>query len=242
MRVLLLLCILVAGALPLPSQTTPPPTLTVSGEVLDVFTGAPLQDAVIRLPDAGRSAVTDAQGRFTLRDIPPGNQKWVVGRLGYATWEQELEAEDGAEYTVRLLPRPEVLEGITVVVDRFETRRRATTTSVFALDRRQILSSASGNALDLVRTHGQVQLRRCSAEDPDHAPRCALIRGRLEPVQVCIDDRPALGGPEELLTYLPQEVYLVETYAGGAMVRVYTTWYVERLARNQRQLPPIAAC
>jgi hypothetical protein len=58
-------------------------------------------------------------------------------------------------------------------------------------------------------------------------------------VQVYIDDRPAFGGMEELETYAPHELYALESYAGGRMVRAYTMWFMEDLARKKRRLDPV---
>jgi hypothetical protein len=58
-------------------------------------------------------------------------------------------------------------------------------------------------------------------------------------VQVYIDDRPAFGGMEELEMYAPHELYAIESYAGGRMVRAYTMWFMEDLARKKRRLDPV---
>lgn len=224
------------SAAPLRAQGVPAaPGMVVTGQVLDVHTGAPLPEAIVSVPRLKLRAATDARGNFTLRGITPGAHRWVVHRLGYASWEQELEAEDGAEYEVRLLPRPIVLEGISVTVDRLETRRRAVATSVRAVTREQILSSAAATPLDLLRRAG-VWATPCSAESA--GTECAYVRGRLTRVAVVIDERPAPGGLEQLAAYLPQEIYLIETYGGGTGVRAYTTWFMEQVAKGKARLNP----
>lgn len=234
-----------ALAAPLAAQSAPaaqeaqPSRITVRGEVRDVSTGAPLRDAVVSLPALGRMVGTDEQGRFVLREIPSGTQRWIVSRIGYASWDQEVDAnEDGAAYTAGLLPRPEVLEGITVVADRFETRRRSAGTSVYAVERTDILASAAPNALEVLPIRTGLHLLPCNSRNTDLG--CAMIRGRLTRVAVYIDEEYAPAGLEQLRSYQPHELYMIEAYYGGEVVYAYTTTFVETLARTRRSLAAVA--
>ncbi|HEV2736603.1 MAG TPA: carboxypeptidase regulatory-like domain-containing protein [Longimicrobiaceae bacterium] len=228
-----------ALAAPLAAQDATPARITVSGEVRDVATGTPLRDAVVSLPGLGRMVGTDEQGRFVLREIPAGTQRWIVSRIGYASWDQEVDArEDGAAYTAGLLPRPEVLEGITVVADRFETRRRSAGTSVYAVERTEILASAAPNALEVIPIRTGLNLLPCNTRNTDVA--CAMIRGRLTRVAVYIDEEYAPAGLEQLRSYQPHELYMIEAYYGGEVVYAYTTTFVETLAKTKRSLAAVA--
>ena len=66
------------------------------------------------------------------------------------------------------------------------------------------------------------------------------MRRRGEYVQpiVYIDERRAFG-LDELASYPMNDIYLVESYDGGRMVRVYTTWFMQRLARGNLGLQNI---
>lgn len=232
-----LLALLMAPALRAQQQPAAPASVSVGGEVLDALSGAPVRDAAITLPDLGRSVFTDERGHFSLRGIPSGPQRWVVTRLGYATWEQEVDVQqDGASFTARILPRPEVLEGITVVVDRFETRRRSAATSVRVAERRDILTSAASNAMELIPSRMGLTITPCSTAEPDMM--CAWVRGRLTRPRVYVDEQ-APGYLEHLLTYQPHELHVIESYYGGEVIYAYTTAFVERLARNRRSLAPL---
>lgn len=62
-----------------------PGVADVSGTLLDSFTGAPLAAARVTVQGAtGVSVVTDAQGRFQLTGVPPGEQALVVVASNYA--------------------------------------------------------------------------------------------------------------------------------------------------------------
>lgn len=54
-----------------------------------------------------------------------------------------------------------------------------------------------------------------------------------------VDDRPAVGGIDDLDMYDPQELYAVETIQGGTYINVYTVAYIERLARSGREPWPL---
>jgi len=238
-RCLPLACALALYAAPaLRAQQPPAPaSVRVSGEVLDAVSGAPVAEAAITLPDLGRSVFTDEKGQFTLRGIPRGPQRWVVTRLGYAAWEQEVDVrQDGAAFTARILPRPEVLEGITVMVDRFETRRRSAATSVRVAERRDILTSAASNAMELIPSRVGLTVIPCSTAESDMM--CAWVRGRLTRPRVYVDEQ-APGYLEHLLTYQPHEMHVIESYYGGEVIFAYTTQFVERLARSRRPLKPV---
>jgi len=238
----LLLCALASA--PLRAQETPaaasgPRTISVSGEVLDAVTGSPIRDVVITLPGLGRKVATDAQGRFALQNIWPGTQKWVVSGLGYARWEEDVEAtEDGAVFTVRILPRPEMLQEITVVADRFKVRRAAEARSVRVVERKDILGSAGPSAFEVVAHRAGVRPMVCPSGGNDY--NCTTVRGRTVQPSVFIDDVRNPGGLEALRSLIPEELYLVESYAGGRAVRVYTNWYVEKMSQMGTRLPPLA--
>jgi hypothetical protein len=56
----------------------------------------------------------------------------------------------------------------------------------------------------------------------------------VQPV-VYIDERRAFG-LEELEAYPTFDIYMVEAYDSGRMVRVYTNWFVQKLARGNMPL------
>jgi len=56
----------------------------VVGTVTDAASGAPISGAVVALPDLDRTVVTDARGRYVVRDVPAGPQHVSVRRVGFA--------------------------------------------------------------------------------------------------------------------------------------------------------------
>lgn len=66
---------------------------------------------------------------------------------------------------------------------------------------------------------------------------CIWWRGRpIRPI-VCIDDRP-VGGVDVLIGYPADLMYRFEVFRSGQMIRVYTEWFIERVAEGRRILTP----
>jgi hypothetical protein len=238
-----LIALALAGLCLLPSNAhsqTAAPGLEVRGRVLDGITGAAVEGAVVELRDARRKAAADSSGVFWLHAVGPGMHHWVISRLGYAAWEEDMEIEDGDEFTIRLLPRPEVLEGITALVSRLAVRRNASGVTAHAIERAEIKLSASPDVADLVRTRFGLAGVPCPAVTGTEGERsCAWVRGELVQVAVFVDERRLPGGLSDLNFYVPQEVFTIETFYGGAMVRVITDIFAARLAKGDVSLLPL---
>ncbi len=213
-----------------------PPFL--AGVVVDAGSGAPISGALVALAARNRGVLTDAEGRFTLRDLKPGSQALTVAQLGYDSLRTEVKVEGGpATVVLRLRPNPVVLEGIQVVSDRLRSRRNSIASSVWAFDRRALQTSGARDALDFVRSRTSLTPTPCL--DRMSMASCAYVRGRPTPVAVYIDDVPVFGGLEFLDSYRPEELYLVEVFSGGRQVRVYTNWFVEWSAKTGRRPAPV---
>ena len=238
-----LIVLALAGLCLLPSRAAsqaqaPAPGFEVRGRVVDVVTGAAVEGAVVELRDPRRKAAADSAGAFTLRAVGPGVHHWVISRLGYAEWEEDMEVEDGDELTIRLLPRPQVLEGITAIASQLAQRRNGLGVTVHAIERDEIKLSASPDVAGLVRNRFGIAGVPCGNVGQAEST-CAWVRGELVPVTVFIDERRALGGLNDLTLYLPQEIYSIEVYYGGSMVRVFTDTFAARLARGEVYLLPL---
>lgn len=78
--------------------------------------GVPLAQARVAVVGAGRVAITDAEGRFVLRPLPPGRHRLEVSRIGYAPAIREVVVPNAgaAEAEIVLVPTPLALPGIQV--------------------------------------------------------------------------------------------------------------------------------
>lgn len=56
---------------------------TISGTVIDSLTGEPLDSVTVSYRGAGQTLTTNAQGEFTLTDVPPGVYVFDLSKYGY---------------------------------------------------------------------------------------------------------------------------------------------------------------
>jgi hypothetical protein len=253
-------------AVPLAAQQASAPPegprrLVIPGRVLDATTGEPLAGAVVRLTDGDALAVTDSAGSFVLRAIPPGTHPWQISRLGYATWNEDVQVEpEDEEFTIRLLPRPRVLEGLVVVADRLGDRRATSGMTVELLEHSEIVRTAGSDLYIFLQSRLGVPLVPCGSSvqevanrgrvhapvpaDPVHSgdeveKNCAWVRNRRVEISVFIDEQRATDGLSQLRATPPADVHSIEVFSGGSMIRVYTEAFVQRAARDGLTLLPL---
>lgn len=88
---------------------------TISGRVTDALSGEPMYMAYVMAKEAGLWAVTDAEGRFSLKDLPAGQITIVVSFLGFEDWQKKLNlTEDISGYIIRLNALSLSLEEVVV--------------------------------------------------------------------------------------------------------------------------------
>jgi hypothetical protein len=219
----------------LAAQDRPAGTATVVGRVVDATTGAGVPRAQVRLPALDRLVLANEEGYFLIDGLTEGEHEFAFRRLGYADWDQTTIVKDGDRLTVRMLPRPAVLEGITVTANAFEVNRRRVAMRVDAVDEETIVASGLTNAVDILASRANVTVTSCP---PTNERQCVWVRNDLVRPSVWIDDEPAPGGLTQLLTYAPAEFYTIEAFGGGVVIRAYTRNYVSRLAETgQRPMP-----
>jgi iron complex outermembrane receptor protein len=71
-----------------PASVLPPPH-TLSGRVAD-SSGTALSDVRVRVLELGRATTTDAEGKFTLAQVPSGTYEVAFSRIGYAPAVQRV--------------------------------------------------------------------------------------------------------------------------------------------------------
>lgn len=195
--------------------------------------GALAVGAFVSLEGEDWGTLTNAAGRFVLPGVRAGEVTLTVELIGYETLTWTGTVEDGAQLTLALASKPIVLEGLTVLADRFESRRRATATSVRWFDRTTLASSPYPTALDFLAGRGGLARVTCRGT---WSSECVLARGRVVEPSVWVDEARHIGGLDYLRTLQPHELYMVEVYAGGRHIRAYTHRYMEWAAAG-RALP-----
>ncbi len=89
----------------------------VTGTILDEQTKAPIAGAVVKLEAAGRQAISDAQGAFTIV-AQRGNQVLTIEKKGYQRKRVAINHQHELEVSLRyMLPRREHTEAEEVVLE-----------------------------------------------------------------------------------------------------------------------------
>lgn len=88
----------------------------VLGVVRNGASHEPLPGAVVSLPTLGRTTLSDSAGSYGLYDLPPGEQRLVVHRIGFADHDIQVMIAPGTplEISVALEPRPIPLAPVEV--------------------------------------------------------------------------------------------------------------------------------
>ena len=218
-----------ATALPASAQPEKPACndddARIVGVIVDAATEAPLAGAHASVEASEWGSLTTDDGRFLLCGLGAGIHVVTIERLGYVTLESSIEADaSGEPVALHMRPDPVLLEGLEIVTDRFERRRRAVATSVRAFDEETIASSGYWSAADFVDLRAGVITTPCGMS------RCVYYRGRRVSPRVYLDEFPLMGGWSELETIPTSMLYMVEVYRRGTHIRAYTHHFMKRAA------------
>jgi hypothetical protein len=71
-------------------QAVQGPLAGLTGTVVDARTGAPLEQVLVTVEDAAKSALTDPQGRFQIDSLTPGTHRVTVSVVGYALFRKDV--------------------------------------------------------------------------------------------------------------------------------------------------------
>ncbi len=197
----------------------------IVGLVIDASTDAPLKGAYVSVATSEWMSLTTDNGRFLLCWIGSGTHVVMVERLGYHTLIVQLDATaSGDPVHLRMSPDPILLEGLEIVADRFEGRRRAAPTSIQVYDQEELASSQYWTVAEFVDSLPGVFIARCGFNP------CIYYRGRVVRPRVYLDESPLIGGWSMLHTVPTSQLYMIEVYGRGTHIRAYTHGFMERAA------------
>ncbi len=204
----------------------------IIGQVVEVGSGAAVSGATVTPRDRRETVVTDEEGRFFLGEVRPG-ERLQVSMLGYEPGEAAVPS-GGGPLTIELEPDPVLLEGLRILADRFEERRRSVGHTVRVFDRIALLQTEYHNVLDLIERRTRLSPAPCPGMTS--VSECTRQRGGFRPVVVYVDESEA--DLQHLRGYSPDDMYLVEVYRSGSHIRAYTNWWVERIGKRGQDLAP----
>lgn len=234
------------AAAPAPGQTPDgDASVVLRGRVIDATNGIPLPGARVSWDDTRRVAVTDTAGRFELADVR-GRGFLRVDHYGYGetSWVMMIGDSDMDLGDLRVRPDPLLVEGVTVVAERIATieqrlrnRRNAVPVAVRMFGQDRLVTTAARDMVDFLRLEGGLHPASCGRWTM--GSMCVFRRGRVVEPRVFIDEAPAIGGMDQLASYRPYELHLVEVFSSGLEIRAYTRHFMERMVRRPRTLIPI---
>jgi hypothetical protein len=208
----------------------------VRGIVRDASDDRPLVGATVSFPFANRRWVTltDGEGSFRVGGVQPGIHWIQATHLGYEGAAISIPVGSGSDHPVEIALRPDtaLLRGVAELSARMQSDRRAMARmTVRHVDRERIAASPWWrDAQDLLRYAG-LNVVRC--DDPSSGGTCVAGRGgSTTATRVCIDGAVVNGGLDQLRTYHPRELHLVEVFGRGRIVHAYTVAYMEHYGRR----------
>jgi hypothetical protein len=214
------------GGIEFPGEEAPADSVTMHGRVTDISTGFPVAFAAVRFPQVGRTALTDAEGRFVLRDLPAGPLLIEISSLGYEPRDLVVLARAGEGVEIELQPEPVVLEGIVATIDRLGQRTSRIPYSVYAWGEADLAAFGRPSVNEFLSEQPWLMCIDDSCN--------TLVQARARAPFLFIDEihRPWVY----LKTYDTAELYRIEFIRNCPMVRVYTRAYMERVARGRVRL------
>jgi len=186
----------------------------IRGQVVDAGSRVPLQGVLVTAPLAGSSVLTDSTGAFSLSFIEDRGYALIAEDMGYRS----------------LVPDSAMLSGLAVLQERLEDRRRLRGGRVQLIEHDSLTVSTAASAYTLVR-RAVPMARACSSQTEN---LCVPGGSRERAVRICIDDQRPPAGASTLESYDPSGLWLVEIYSNGSRVRVYSRWFVDRIARTKQ--------
>lgn len=131
----------------------------LSGKVLDARTLEPLPGATVYLADAKTGAVTDINGKYSIRNISAGNYLIEVSSVGFASITEQIQLSGNYEKDFLLQPSILENEGIMVTGVSTATKIRRTPVPVTIMSKRELTALTATNLIDaLTKNPGVAQI------------------------------------------------------------------------------------
>lgn len=147
---------------------------TVSGTVVDESSGQTLPGVNIMLEDTQQGDATDSEGEFEITDVEPGEYTITASYVGYNTYEETIEVEEGdTEIEISLVSDTEELDEV-VVTAMGQTRTEESVSTA--------IQEVSGDDLNLT----------------DNTNLAGSLSGKVSGVQVVSTPGSNIGGSEKI--------------------------------------------
>jgi iron complex outermembrane recepter protein len=126
--------------------------VSLSGKITDIKTGEPLPGASVYFADDKIGTIADAQGKYSLNNIPSGHHIIEISSAGYATLVEHIELTSNIEKDFALSSVVIENQGVIITGVSGATSIRKSPVPVTALRKSALLQSSATNIIDAL-TH-----------------------------------------------------------------------------------------
>ena len=154
--------VLVAAALAWAAPAWTQATGTIVGTVVDDDSGQALETALVYIPALDLGGMSDAQGQFTIADVPVGEHQLRAELIGYSSATTTVAVEAGQTTTVELRIKPAalLLEELAVTGTAVKDSPVSSTYAVAVTGRDKMAEQGSPQAVDFFKnlsaSHGVI--------------------------------------------------------------------------------------
>jgi TonB-linked SusC/RagA family outer membrane protein len=211
---------------------------TISGRILATGSSEPLADARVMIVNSTTSTLTNAEGRYTLRNVPAGAVEVRVNRVGYQEQKKPVTIASGASATVDFFMLPTIAQLQEIVTTATgEQRKVEIGNAVSTIDAaKRVEETPIHNMADLLVAKAPGVI--VSPPNMTGAAQTIRIRGNSsislnnDPIFIIDGVRmnsstinPGVGGTQQsmLNTLSPEEIEDIEIVKGPSAATLYGT-------------------
>jgi TonB-dependent starch-binding outer membrane protein SusC len=213
---------------------------TITGQVVDRSNQRPLVGVQVMIPALEMGTLTDAQGGFSLGNVPVGTHQLAAQFIGYERVTQQVDVASGETTTVNLqmVSRAIALDEVVVTASPAgEARRRAIGTNVASVNVEQALRDAPITSLNDVLQAREPGIVNMSSSGSTGTAGLNVLRGitsltqdnqpliYVDGVRLDRSNRSEVATGGQTLSRLndinPQDIARIEVIKGSAATAMY---------------------
>ncbi|MEM9362525.1 MAG: TonB-dependent receptor [Bacteroidota bacterium] len=107
-----------------------PCTNSVSGKVLDAETKAPIPYVTVKVKDSEKYALTDEEGKFSIKGLCSDTNTLIISSLGYSVATSEHNHEHDELTNIYLTPKAVGLKEVTIQAEKSKTKGTETISQI----------------------------------------------------------------------------------------------------------------
>jgi TonB-linked SusC/RagA family outer membrane protein len=156
---------------------------TITGVVKEAESGAPVLGAIVNIPGTPFQTISDAQGRYTLRNVPMGNQTIDARRVGFSPSHDENVQVNSANFVhdIKMIQVPLSLAAVTTAATVDPTSGYKTPFVVDIISAANLPAPSTGATINIQGKVAGVAVTRSSGTTNGDEP-WVQVRGNDSPI------------------------------------------------------------